>query len=170
MKEHYEKEINRLTDIERKVSCVNLSMGAENQTDFAWIANNLDVFKRKCIETYSNIFAAIVQEPLKLYFVSEVDGRVSLLLDGLTVETLAALKSGIFAFAESEIKIRESLANLSQKKGVFEKLYGAGFLLAAFRDFWSEGNALVFYSSNEEVLDKITRIAQNENFVLREQG
>ena len=62
MKEYYEKELNRQIDIVRGIDSVCFSIGANNREDFAWIAHNIDLFKRKSIEVYNSIVSSIIEK------------------------------------------------------------------------------------------------------------
>ena len=69
MKEYYEKELNRQIDIVRGIDSVCFSIGANNREDFAWIAHNIDLFKRKSIEVYNSIVSSIIEKmQVKVYF------------------------------------------------------------------------------------------------------
>lgn len=202
LKQHYEKEINRQIDIIRRIDCVNLSIGANNIEDFAWIENNIELFRQRSIEIYNKIISSIMQQiQMRLYFIiyEEKDFEFTAVerhlgiwhkfkniptyknskdiylsnklryayveLDSLSIEQFSILQYGNLVFLENELKISECLEGLIEGKSVFDRFYTKGYLMANFREFWAEGNALVFYSMNKHYLDEITDVAYHkENF------
>lgn len=202
MKQHYEKEINRQTDIVRGIDCVNFSIGANNIEDFAWVENNIDLFREKSVEFYNKIVSFIMQKlQLKLYFLvyEEKDFKFTatekylgirhrfknipmlektqdvylcdkvrytyIEISGLDIEQFSILPYGMLIFLENELKIADCLEGCMESKSIFDRFYTKGYLIANFRNFWSEGNSLVFYTLNKYLLDEITCFAKKEQFI-----
>ena len=66
----YEKEFNYNNHPAKKIKCLTLSLGANNQEDFAWILNNSSVFEKESIETYEKIITSYLsREKADLYFI-----------------------------------------------------------------------------------------------------
>ena len=199
MKEYYEKELNRQIDIVRGIDSVCFSIGANNREDFAWIAHNIDLFKRKSIEVYNSIVSSIIEKmQVKVYFFGCEEketgftaiekywgirhkfqnipvfekGRDIYLCDNirynymelscLDVRAVSILQYGTLLFLKDETKISESLKGCMESKSIFGRFYAKGFLIAEFRDYWSEGNSLVFYTSEEHILNEITCLIKKE--------
>lgn len=202
MKQHYEKEINRQIDIIRGIDCVNLSIGANNEEDFAWIENNIEQFKEKSIEVYNRIVSVIMRKlQMKLYFLvyEEKDFEFTTVerhlgirhrfknvpifektqdvylsnkirytyieLKSLNTQQFSILQNGTLIFLEDGLKIAECLEGCMESKSIFSRLYSKGYLIANFRNFWSEGNSLVFYALNKHYLEELIYFAKKENFV-----
>jgi len=69
---YYDKEINYNVHHLKKLPCVTLSSGANDESGFAWIVNNLSVFKKESAEAYNKIISAYLdREKADLYFVIE---------------------------------------------------------------------------------------------------
>ena len=200
--QHYEKEINRQIDIIRGIDCVNLSIGANNIEDFAWIENNIEQFKERSLEVYNRIVSFMMGKlQMKLYFLvyEEKDfeftavekhlgirhrfKNISLFkktqdvylsnkirytyieLRNLNTELFSILQYGTLIFLEDGLKIAECLEGCMESKNIFSRLYSKGYLIANFRNFWSEGNSLVFYALNKHCLDELIYFAKKDNFV-----
>ncbi|MDR2091591.1 MAG: hypothetical protein LBP62_08110 [Clostridiales bacterium] len=201
MIEKYVKAINCITDIMKGIECVNLSMGASDKEGFAWIATNLDAFKREAIENYNKVISVILrQRQIKLYYVvcekkdsefSAVEKHLGIwhkfkdisfvnrskdfyakenlryayaILDCIKPEQLSILRSGDLVFAKDDGEIVYRLKELAKEKTVFNCFYDSGFILANFRDLWTDGNALVFYSKDKQELNNIKLIAEKKGF------
>ena len=86
-------------------------------------------------------------------------------LSGLNVGLVSVLQYGILLFLKDEVKISESLEGCIQTGNIFDRFYAKGYLIAEFRDFWAEGNSLVFYASKEHILKEVTFLAKKEGAV-----
>jgi len=88
-------------------------------------------------------------------------------LDNLKLEQISMLCCGELVFLRDDAEIACSLERLLKNRSVFDSFYDKGFILANFRDLWTEGNSLSFYSKDKRYLSKIVHIAQEESFTIK---
>lgn len=199
----YDKEFNYHIDPVKKIESLTLSLGANNQEDFAWIVENLSLFKKESAETYEKIIISYLsQEKAALYFIIQenkdsaftaVEKHLGIwknykdfpienkskdfflkdnyryahaLLNNLKVENMQLFGStlGFFLLINKDVKFYENINYTDDYKDIFEYLYSIDYLIATFRDLWTEGNSLTFYSKNHQKLEKIVNIAKENDF------
>jgi hypothetical protein len=86
--------------------------------------------------------------------------------DCIKLEQLSMLCSGDLVFVKNDAEIVYCAKELTKEKTIFNCFYDKGFILANFRDFWTDGNALVFYSKDKQELNNIKLIAEKKGFIL----
>lgn len=86
-------------------------------------------------------------------------------LHEFNVGELSLLQCGDLVFVNNAKEI-ERISEKFKDNGTFDSLYDKGLVLANFRDLWTDGNSLVFYSKNSLNLKKIVSIAQENGFAL----
>ena len=199
----YDKEFNYHIDPVKKIESLTLSLGANNQEDFAWIVENLSFFKKESAEIYENIMVPYIsQEKAALYFIIQenknstftaVEKHLGIwknyedfpienkskdfflkdnyryahaLLNSFKMENMQLFGSalGFFLLTNRDVIFYENVNYTDDYKDIFECLYSTGYLMATFRDLWTEGNSLTFYSKKHHELEKIANIAKENGF------
>lgn len=86
-------------------------------------------------------------------------------LGGFKLEQISILHCGEFVFLKEDIEIDGYMKKLTKEKSVFDAFYDNGYLIARFRNLWTDGNALAFYSKNKQDLTRVAYIAKKERFI-----
>ena len=100
------------------------------------------------------------------YYLSDNRRYSYVSIENLENKDLSVLCNGILVFLSNEIEISRCMENMLKENDVFNCFYNKGYLIAAIRDLWSDGNALTFYSQDTELLNKIFDIAKEHGFIM----
>ena len=100
------------------------------------------------------------------YYLSDNKRYSYVSIENLENKDLSVLCNGILVFLSNEIEINRCMENMLKENDVFNCFYNEGYLIAAIRDLWSDGNALTFYSQDTELLNKIFDIAKEHGFIM----
>ena len=101
----------------------------------------------------------------KDFYVSKNIRYAYINMDCLEIEQLSMLHCRILVFLKEDSEIDDFLKELTKGKNIFDTFYDKGHLLAEFRDLYTEGNAIIFFSKIKQDINDIIIIAEKEGFV-----
>lgn len=164
---NYQLEMNYHQDVMENIRCLTLSIGADNQEEFKWIADNLDLFRTESANYYYKILERVLSETnTQLYVVNSTGSekghyefkQLSTVNEGLSF--FNKYNNHLFLFLKNEDKSLQSCIF----KDILIEMYNKGYSIFKLDDFYTEGNSVTFYSKNKKLYDKLKKIAEINGF------